>query len=132
MDSDGLISIPSRHDVAETARRFRAAVQAAGLTIFAEVDHGQNAIDVGLTLRPTLLLIFGNPRGGTPLMQARQQAGIDLPFKALIWQDEAGQTWLTYNDARWIADRHGLGAVIDTAVAAIIAGMEKLSSAATA
>jgi uncharacterized protein (DUF302 family) len=132
MDSDGLISLPSRHDVAETARRLRAAVQGAGLMIFAEVDHGQNAVDAGMALRPTLLLIFGNGRGGTPVMQARQQAGIDLPLKALIWRDEAGQTWLTYNDAGWIAERHGLGEAADTAVAAIMTGMDKLSAAATA
>jgi uncharacterized protein (DUF302 family) len=132
MDSDGLITIRSNHNVAETARRFRAAADKAGLKIFAEVDHGQGAADVGMPLRPTLLLIFGNPRGGTLLMQIRQQMGIDLPFKVLIWQDEAGAIWLTYNDARWLADRHGLGAAADVSVAAIMAGMDKLSTAATA
>jgi uncharacterized protein (DUF302 family) len=131
MIDDGLISRPSQHDVAETASRFRAAAQAAGLTMFAEIDHGQNAVEVGMALRPTLLLIFGNGRGGTPLMQARQQAGIDLPLKALIWQDEAGQTWLAYNDPRWIADHHDLGPVVDGAVAAMAAGLEKLATAAT-
>jgi uncharacterized protein (DUF302 family) len=128
----GLHSARSQHDATETARRFRAAAKGAGLTIFAEVDHAQNARDVGMSLRPTLLLIFGNARGGTPLMQLRQTAGIDLPLKVLVWDDEHGATWLTYNDAQWIADRHGLGARAQQSVAAISAGMAKLVAMATA
>ena len=127
----GLINHRSEHDVTETTRRFRAAAERAGLTIFAEVDHGENAAEVGLALRPTRLLIFGNPRGGTPLMQINQTAGIDLPFKALIWSDEQGTVWLTYNDPQWLADRHALGASADPIVTTIAAGMEKLAASAT-
>lgn len=78
---------------------------AAGLQVFARVDHAAGAREVGLDLRPTELLIFGNARGGTPLMQDKQTAGIDLPLKALAWADEDGQTWLSYNDPAWIAEQ---------------------------
>jgi uncharacterized protein (DUF302 family) len=131
-DPSGLISRRSRHDTPETTRRFRAAAEQAGHTIFADIDHGRNAVDAGLPLRPTRLLNFGNPRGGTPLMQLNQTAGIDLPLKALIWDDEAGATWLTYDDPQWIAERHGLGAGAGPVVGAMSAGMDKLAGAATA
>jgi Uncharacterized conserved protein len=87
--------------------RLEAQVGAKGLTIFARIDHAAGAAEVGLTLRPTEVIIFGNARGGTSLMQSAQTTGIDLPLKALVWQDEAGQTWISYNEARWIAQRHG-------------------------
>jgi uncharacterized protein (DUF302 family) len=130
--TSGLIRRQSAHDVVETAGRFRAAAEAAGLTIFAAIDHQKNAIDVGMDLGPCLLLLFGNPRAGTPLMQTNPQAGIDLPFKALIWTDEDGATWLGWNDPRWVAARHGVAAAAEKTVAAIIAGMEKLCASATA
>ena len=79
-----------------------------GMTIFARIDHAAAAKDVGMSLSPTEVLIFGNPKGGTPLMQAAQTLGIDLPLKALVWQDDAGTTWLGYNDPRWLAKRHGV------------------------
>ena len=82
---------------------------AAGLQVFARVDHAAGARAAGLELRPTELLLFGNARGGTLLMQDKQTAGIDLPLKALAWADKDGQTWLGYNDPGWIAGRHGLG-----------------------
>ncbi len=128
----GLIRRQSAHDAVETARRFRELVQAAGMTIFAEVDHQKNAVEVGMTLGPTLLLIFGNPRAGTLLMQANPTAGVDLPFKALIWTDAEGATWLGWNDPQWVAERHHLGEAAAATVAAIAAGMDKLSAAATA
>ena len=81
----------------------------AGLLVFARIDHGANASEIGAPLRPTELLIFGNPKGGTPLMQDRQISGIDLPVKALAWEDGEGIVWLSCNDAHWIAERHGLG-----------------------
>ena len=130
--TSGLIRRKSAHDVVETAGRFRAAAEAAGLTIFAAIDHQANAVDVGMDLGPCLLLVFGNPRGGTPLMQANLEAGIDLPFKALIWTDKDGVTWFGWNDPRWAADRHHLGEAADQAVAAIAAGMETLCESATA
>lgn len=127
----GLVSRKSAHDAAETARRFRLAAEQAGLTIFAEIDHGRNAAEVGLPLGPCILLVFGNPRAGTLLMQANLQAGLDLPFKALAWTDENGDTWLGWNDPQWVAERHGLGAASQQTVAAIAAGMDRLSAAAT-
>lgn len=127
----GLIVRGSGRGVDETATRFRSAAEKAGLTIFADVDHGRNASDVGMSLRPTRLLIFGNPRGGTPLMQAVQTIGIDLPFKVLIWEDESGNTWIGYNDPAFLASRHGLGEAANPAVEAITAGMSKLIAAAT-
>ena len=79
------------------------------MTVFARIDHGAGAEAVGLSLRPTELLIFGNARAGTPLMQAAQTVGIDLPLKALAWQDADGTTWLAYNDPEWFTARHGVG-----------------------
>ena len=130
MTIDGLTSKQSSHGPKETMDRLEAAVRAKGMTVFARIDHAAGAAEAGLTLRPTELLIFGNPRGGTPLMQDRQLAGIDLPVKALAWEDEDGKVWLSYNDADWIAERHGLGDASRAAVAAIAAGMEKVIAAA--
>ena len=78
------------------------------MTVFAHIDHAAGATAAGLALNPTDLLIFGNAKGGTPLMQAVQTIGIDLPLKILVWQDAAGQTWLSYNDPHWLAKRHGI------------------------
>jgi uncharacterized protein (DUF302 family) len=103
----GLITVKSHDEVGETMKRLGAAVLQRGMTIFARIDHGAGAAEVGLPLRPTELLIFGSPKGGTPLMQSAQTAGIDLPLKVLVWQDAAGATWLSYNDPAWIAGRHG-------------------------
>jgi uncharacterized protein (DUF302 family) len=128
---DGLISVRSKHDVVETTRRLRDAVEKAGLTVFLEIDHAQNASMAGLTLGPTRLLIFGNPRGGTPLMQSNRTAAIDLPFKALIWHDDNGATWLTYNDPQWLAKRHNIYPGTNPAISAIDSGMKGLSLAAT-
>src|SRR5215467_5278363 len=107
MASDGLTTLRSDFSPEETLARLEAAVQAKGLTLFARIDHAAGAAAVGLPLRPTVVVIFGNARGGTPLMQARQTVGIDLPLKALVWQDEAHETWLSYNEPEWIAARHG-------------------------
>ena len=89
--------------------RLEAEVRAKGMTVFARIDHAAGAAEAGLKLRPTELIIFGNARGGTPLMQASQTAGIDLPLKALVWQDAAGKTWLSYNEPGWIVQRHSVG-----------------------
>jgi uncharacterized protein (DUF302 family) len=119
MSTDGLITIPSSHGPQETMARLQAEVNAKGLTVFAHVDHAAGAAAVGLSLLPTDLLIFGNAKGGTPLMQAAQTAGIDLPLKVLVWQDAAAKTWVSYNDPNWIAERHGLGAQADSTVKAL-------------
>jgi uncharacterized protein (DUF302 family)/predicted alpha/beta hydrolase len=129
--SDGLITVESRFSVSETMDRLAAAAATAGLLVFARIDHRKGAHDAGLHLRPTELLIFGHPRGGTPLMLESQPAGIDLPFKALAWQDEHGRVWLTWNDAQWLAQRHRLGAASASAVQAISSGTNSLVAAAT-
>lgn len=100
--ADGLITVHSAHDVNTTADRMEAMLKNKGMTVFARVNHAAGAEKVGKTLRPTQLLIFGNPKAGTPLMQCRQQVGIDLPQKALIWEDADGQVWLTYNDPKYL------------------------------
>lgn len=103
---EGLTSIQSRFDPKETMNRLVAEINATGMTVFARIDHATGAAEVGLTLRPTELIIFGNARGGTPLMQAAQTVGIDLPLKALVWEDAAGKTWISYNEPKWIVQRH--------------------------
>ena len=110
----------------ETLNRFLAALAARKLTGFARVDHAAGASSVGLPLRPTEVVIFGNPKGGTALMQDQQSAGIDLPLKALVWEAADGKVWLTYNDPTWIAQRHDLGAVSATAVKAMAALCQRI------
>src|SRR5215468_4152947 len=103
---DGLTSIRSSFGRKETMDRLEAEIRARGLNVFARTDHAAGAAEVGLALRPTELIIFGNARGGTPLMQLSQTAGIDLPLKALVWQDAAAKTWISYNEPSWILHRH--------------------------
>jgi uncharacterized protein (DUF302 family) len=103
---DGLTTIRSRFGPKETMDRLQAEIRAKGMTVFARIDHAARAAEVGLTLRPTELIIFGNARGGTPLMESVQTVGIDLPLKALVWEDAGGETWLSYNEPSWIAQRH--------------------------
>ncbi len=104
--ADGLVAVKSPHTTAQTAGRLVAALQERGLKLFARIDHAAGAASLGTTLRPTEVFIFGNPQGGTPLMQCQQSAGIDLPLKALVWQDEMGQVWFGYNDPAWLGARH--------------------------
>jgi len=108
MEITGLITVKSDHEPRETMDRLAEGVTSAGLTVFARIDHARGAAQVHLPLRPTELLIFGNAQGGTPLMQFSQTIGIDLPLKALVWQDESGTTWIAYNDPRYLAARHNL------------------------
>ena len=127
MPDNGLITLASHHSAKDTIDRLEADVKRKGMTVFARIDHAKGASDVGLALRATELLIFGNAKGGTPVMQAQQTIGIDLPLKALAWEDAAGKVWLSYNDPEWIAARHGVavGAPVKamaTALAAAAAG----------
>jgi uncharacterized protein (DUF302 family) len=113
---EGLTSIPSSFGPNETTDQLEAQIRAKGLAIFARIDHAAGAAEVGLPLRPTELIIFGNARGGTPLMQSVQTVGINLPLKAFVWQDPAGKTWISYNEPKWIVQRHGVagpGSTID-------------------
>ncbi len=105
----GLVAMKSPHGQAETLTRLEAQVKQRNLAVVARIDHAAGALRVGQTLRPTEVMIFGNPQAGTPLMQCAQSAGIELPMKALVWTDAAGQTWLGYNDPAWIVHRHGGG-----------------------
>ena len=104
----GLMTIRSSNGPEETMNRFEAEVKKRGMTVFARIDHAAGAATVGMSLRPTELMIFGNARVGTPLMQAAQTMGIDLPLKVLVWKDEAGVIWLSYTDPACLVERHGL------------------------
>jgi uncharacterized protein (DUF302 family) len=106
---EGIISKPSKYSVPETLHRLETILTSKGIKVFAQVDHSGEAEKAGLKMPPTQLLIFGNPKGGTPVMLAAPTAAIDLPWKALAWQDGAGQVWLSYNDAAYIQKRYGLG-----------------------
>jgi uncharacterized protein (DUF302 family) len=105
---EGLTSIQSRFDPKETMDRLEAEIRGQRMTVFARIDHAGAAAVVGLKLAPTELIIFGNARAGTPLMQSVQTVGIDLPLKVLVWQDSQGKTWISYNEPGWIAQRHGI------------------------
>ncbi|QOZ29905.1 DUF302 domain-containing protein [Bradyrhizobium sp. CCBAU 51753] len=135
MAVDGLVSFRSNFGPEQTVERLKAELQARGLTLFAAIDHAAGAADVGLALRPTAVLIFGHAKGGTPLMQAAQTIGIDLPLKALVWQDAAGDTWLSYNDPAWLAERHGVAEqtrTVSANLAAALGAMAKAVTSATA
>ena len=105
--ADGLIEIKSPHSAKDTMNKLEDIVKQRGLNVFARIDHSAGATRIGKTLRATELLIFGNPQGGTPLMECAQTAGIDLPLKALVWEDASNQVWLGYNDPAFLAQRHG-------------------------
>ena len=107
---EGIISKPSKYSVPETLHRLETILAAKGIQVFARVDHSGEAEKAGLKMPPTQLLIFGNPKGGTPVMLAAPTAAIDLPLKALAWQDGSGQVWLSYNDPAYIQRRYGLSA----------------------
>jgi uncharacterized protein (DUF302 family) len=131
MTPDGFVTSLSSFGPKETMDRLVAALTGCGMSILARIDHAAAAAKVGMYLRPTEILIFGNPRAGTPLMQATQTIGIDLPLKALVWQDAAGKTWLSYNDPASIAQRHGLGHEVDATVAALTGVLGTLAKGAT-
>jgi uncharacterized protein (DUF302 family) len=119
MPQDGLITLSSRYPARDTVQRLLAALAKRNMAVFAHIDHAAGAASAGLSLRPTEVVIFGNPKGGTALMQDHQSAGIDLPLKALVWEDADGKIWLSYNDPAWIAQRHDLGPASAGAVEAM-------------
>jgi uncharacterized protein (DUF302 family) len=104
----GLISLTSPYDAATTANRLEEVLRTNGMNIVARVNHAQAAAGAGMELRPTELLIFGNPQAGTPLMQRSQTAAIDFPQKALVWQDERDRVWIIFNDPDYLMTRHGI------------------------
>jgi uncharacterized protein (DUF302 family) len=130
MASDGLTTIESHFGPKETLDRLENDVKAKGLTVFARIDHAAGAATVGMTLLPTAVLIFGNARGGTPLMQASQLIGIDLPLKVLVWQDTSGKTWLSYYDPGVLAKRYGLSGEMATPVGNLATALRGLASKA--
>ena len=131
MAADGLTTLKSSFGPADTMDRLERAVTERGMTVFAHVDHAAGATAVGLSLRPTDLLIFGNAKGGTPLMQSAQTIGIVLPLKALVWQDASGVTWLSYNDPHFLAQRHGLDDATKATVEALSGALKAISNKAT-
>src|SRR5271154_6759824 len=130
MAEDGLVSIASKYSVKDSLDRLEADLKAKNITVFARVDHAAGAASVAMPLRPTEVLIFGNPKAGTPLMQANQTIGIDLPLKMLGWQDADGKVWLAYNDVSWLARRHHLGPSTDANVNALAMLQGNLAKAA--
>jgi uncharacterized protein (DUF302 family) len=131
MAADGLIVEPSSFGAKDTMDKLAAEVMAKGLTVFARIDHAAGAAEVGMPLRATELLIFGNAKGGTPLMEANQETGIDLPLKALVFVDATGKVWLAYNDPHWIAKRHGISAYKSATIDAMTALLKELATRAT-
>jgi uncharacterized protein (DUF302 family) len=130
MSENGLITIRSRNSVKETIERLKANLKDSGVNVFARIDHAAGAASVGMLLRPTEVLIFGNPRAGTPLMQANQTIGIDLPLKVLAWEDASGSVWVTYTDPAWLAARHGLGEGTADTVSGLARALARFAEAA--
>jgi len=116
----GIVQIPSSHSVADTVERLESGLKEHGVTVFARLDFAADAARVGLTMRPERMLIFGNPKAGTPLMQAVPASGLDLPLKVLVWEDAQGKTWLAYNRPEYIVARHGLPAALAANLAGVI------------
>ncbi len=131
MAAEGLITLRSSFGPEETMSRFEAEVRARSMTIFAHIDHAAGAAAVGLLLRPTDLLIFGAAKGGTSLMQSVQTIGIDLPLKALVWQDEAGGTFLSYNDPSYVTQRHGVGESAKPVIEAMSSALKEMAEKST-
>ena len=104
----GLINVPSNHSVDETVEKLKGILQSKGIMIFALIDHSGEAIKAGMKMRPTKLLIFGNPKAGTPVMLAAPSSAIDLPLKILIWEDAQGKAWVTYNNPAYLQERHNI------------------------
>lgn len=128
--ADGLVNVKSQHSVQATADKLETVLKQKGMTVFARVDHSAGAAKVGKTLRDTQLVLFGNPKVGTPLMQCAQSVAIDLPQKALIWKDGGGQVWLSYNDPAYLAKRHQIQGC-DEVVKKVSGALAKFSQAAT-
>ena len=123
--ASGMVDVPSRYSVPESLVRLEAILKEKGLTIFARVDHSGEAAKVGLEMRPTQLVIFGSPKGGTPLMVATPSVAIDLPLKALAWQDQQGKVWVSYNSPEYLQQRHGIPADLLKNIAGVGALIQK-------
>jgi uncharacterized protein (DUF302 family) len=129
-DSADLVTLPSARSAVETVDRLKHVLEQKGIQVFADIDHATAAQQVGMSLRPTRVVIFGNPQAGTPLMQSRQTIGLDLPLRVLIWEDEAGKVWLTYRPLEVVARLHHI-LDRDEVVKNLGAGLAGLARAAT-
>ena len=127
---NGLVTTKSSYNVSDTADRFEKVLKTKGMTIFSRINHSEGASKIGKELRPTELIIFGNPKVGTPLMQCAQTVAIDLPQKALFWEDENGQTWLSYNNPEYLVTRHHIKGC-DEVVKKVTNVLNKFAKAAT-
>jgi uncharacterized protein (DUF302 family) len=132
MAAEGLVNIASKSGFQETLARLKEEIASRRLAHFAAIDHAEGAEEAGLALRPTTVLIFGNAKGGTPLMQANQTIGIDLPLRALVWEDGKGQTWISYNDPVWLAQRHALPAEAEKVARTLRQGLDGIVKSAAA
>ena len=121
----GMIDLPSPYSVPDTLARLESILKERGVSVFARVDHSGEAVKAGLAMRPTQLLIFGSPKGGTPLMVAAASVAIDLPLKALAWEDERGKVWLSYNDPEYLQQRHGFPVELLKNIAEVSALLQK-------
>jgi uncharacterized protein (DUF302 family) len=130
MAKDGLVTLESRHGATETVERLAAEIAKRGMTVFTRIDHAAAARAEGMVLRPTEVLLFGNPRAGTPLMQADQTIGIDLPLKLLVWEDAGGTARVTWNDPLWLGARHGLPGSEGDRLKGMAAGLQAIATAA--
>ncbi len=119
MAGDGIASLRVKGSVEETVAKLQQLLAAKGVAVFAVIDHSGEAQKVGLSMRPTKLLIFGSPKAGTPLMQAAPSVAIDLPLKILVWEDAQGATWLSYNTPEFLRDRHGIPAELMQNIAVV-------------
>ena len=131
MAAEGLTTIKSHFGPTDTMNRLEAEVKARGMTVFAHIPHTKGAAAVGIPLAPNDLLIFGNAKVGTPLMQSAPTIGIDLPLKVLVWQDAEGVTWVSYNDPAWLTHRHGLDDSTKATVNALTAALNAIATKAT-
>ena len=122
---NGIVDVPSRYPVPETLARLEEILKDKGITVFALIDHSGEAEKAGLKMRPTQLLVFGSPKSGTPLMLAAPRLAIDLPLKALAWQDEKGQVWLSYNAPEYLQQRHGFPEALVKNIAGIAGLVEQ-------
>ena len=131
MAADGIVTVPSKFGARETMDRLESQIKARGMTVFARIDHAAGAAQVNLSLRPTEVIIFGNAKAGTPLIEADQLIGLDLPLRMLVWEDASGKTWLSYNEPSGLTKRHGLGGNSETVASAMAASLSALTKAAT-
>jgi len=131
MTVDGLIIFASGHEPSETLRRAVAEITARGMTVLARIDHAAAAVSAGLELGPTEVVIFGNAKAGTPLMRSARTIGIDLPLRLLVWRDDAGRTFLAYNDPHWLAARHGPLEGTDGVLDAMTKALRAIAESAT-